>query len=378
VERQRRGFEVMAVTKSILDVEEIIGSLPAEERALFQRIYAVTTAVGELRLPQSMQPWVQQQFGSVARVTRQKIVRVTNKVTYEEVLFSKVRAHRPIEAKGEGGMDALLADDRTQDIFSNPYENTPEDIFGRVVGKHCITASNIAKFDGLHGVVIFNDFDPLHFSREQVIDYLDVAQEWARRAQATQPQAKYFFLNWNCLWRAGASIIHGHAHVVLTSGRHYAKTDRLRQAALSYRQSYGSNYFVDLFQTHRAIGCAVEKEGVRILAYLTPFKDNEVVLLAEELNLSLKERIYEVLACFRDRMGVTSFNLGLVTPPLAETDEDWEGFPVMVRLLDRGNLQYRSSDIGGMEIYGASAVSSDPFQLAGELREYLSVEEDYG
>jgi len=361
----------MMVTKSILDVEEIIGSLPAEERALFQRIYAVTTAVGELRLPQSMQPWVQQQFGSVARVTRQKIARVTNKVTYEEVLFSKGRAHRPIEAKGEGGMDALLADDRAQDAFSNPYENTPEDIFGRVVGKHCITASNIAKFDGLPGVVIFNDFHPLHFSREQVIDYLDVAQEWARRAQATQPQAKYFFLNWNCLWRAGASIIHGHAHVVLTSGRHYAKTDWLRQAALSYRQSYGSNYFVDLFQAHRAIGCAGEKAGVRILAYLTPFKDNEVVLLAEELNLSLKERIYEVLACFRDRMGVNSFNLGLVTLPLAETDEDWEGFPVMVRVVDRGNLNYLTSDVGGMEIYAASSISSDPFQLAGELREYL-------
>ena len=368
----------MAVTKSILDVEEIIGSLPAEERALFQRIYAVTTTVGELRLPQSMQPWVQQQFGSVARVTRQKIVRVTNKVTYEEVLFSKVRAHRPIEAKGEGGIDALLADDRAHDVLSNPYDNTPEDIFGRVIGEHCVTASNIAKFDGLHGMVIFNDFDPLHFSREQVIDYIDVAQEWAKRAQATQPEAKYFFLNWNCLWRAGASIIHGHAHVVLTSGRHYAKTDWLRQAALSYRQSYGSNYFVDLFQAHRAIGCAMEKEGVRILAYLTPFKNNEVVLLAEELNLSLKERIYEVLACFRDRLGVTSFNLGLVTLPLAETDEDWEGFPVMVRLVDRGDLRYRNSDVGGMEIYGASAVSSDPFQLASELREYLPVEEDYG
>jgi len=122
----------------------------------------------------------------------------------------------------------------------------------------------------------------------------------------------------------------------------------------------------------------MEKKGVRIIAHLTPFKDNEVILMAEELNLSLKERIYEVLACFRDIVGVTSFNLSLVTPPLAETEEGWEGFPVMVRLIDRGDLDSRASDIGAMEIYASSVVSSDPLQLACELREYLQVEEDHG
>ncbi|GAG04043.1 unnamed protein product, partial [marine sediment metagenome] len=153
--------------------------------------------------------------------------------------------------------------------------------------------------------------------------------------------------------------------------RHYAKIDELRQAALSYRQNYSSNYFGDLFQVHHSVGCAVEKRGVKIIAHLTPFKDNEVILIAEELNLSFKERIYEVLACFRDRMGVTCFNLSLVTPPLSETEESWEGFPVMARLVDRGNPDNRSSDVGGMEIYGASVIASDPLDLANQLRQYL-------
>ncbi len=343
---------------------------------LFQRLYAVTTAAGELCLPQSMEPWVERQFGSIDAVTRQRIVRVTNKVTGEESLFSYLRNLRPIEAKN--GISDPLADISTDNLFGSPYQNTPEDVFGRVVGRHCVTASNVAKFDGLHGVVVFNEFNPLHFSREQVIDYIDVAREWARRAQATQPQAKYFLFFWNCLWRAGASIYHGHAQVVLTTGRHYAKIDRLRQAALSYRQSYGSNYFNDLFQVHHALGCGLEKDEVRTLACLTPFKANEVTLLAEELTPSLKERVYEVLACFRDRLGVTSFNLSLVTPPLAPTEESWQGFPVIVRLVDRGDLSDHTSDVGGMEIYAASVVSSDPFQLARQLRESLMRADDNG
>ena len=158
---------------------------------------------------------------------------------------------------------------------------------------------------------------------------------------------------------------------MLTSDRHYARIEGLRQAALSYKQTYGSSYFADLFRVHRSAGCAVEKAGVRILAHLTPFKDNEVVLMAEELNLPFKERVYDVLACFRDRMNVTSFNLGLVTPPLAETEESWEGFPVMVRIVDRGDLNSRASDVGGMELYASSVVSSDPFESARQLRQCL-------
>ena len=46
----------------------------------------------------------------------------------------------------------------------------------------------------------------------------------------------------------------------------------------------------------------MKKGEVSVLASLTPFKDNEVILMAEELNLSLKQRIGEVLACFRDRL----------------------------------------------------------------------------
>ena len=359
----------------ILELDEKVNLLPAAEREKFRRIYEITPAVGELRIPESMQSWVEQQFGSLKAVTRQKIVRITNKLTGEETLFSKLRGSRPLDTVA---VNVRLAYASAKDLFGDPYENTPEDEFGRVVGRHCVTASNVAKFDAFHGLVIFNDFSPLDFTREKIDDYIDVALEWARKAREVRPEARYFALIWNSLWRAGASIGHGHAHVVLAGGRHYARIDRLRQTAVSYRQGYGDSYFKDLFQAHRAAGCAVQKGEVSILAHLTPFKDREVILMSDELTPSFKGVIYEVLACFRDRLGVTSFNLSLVTPPLAETEEDWKDFPVMVRLLDRGDPGQRPSDVGGMEIYASSVVSSDPVELAGELRKCLGEEEDHG
>ncbi|MBN1862035.1 MAG: hypothetical protein JW790_00105 [Dehalococcoidales bacterium] len=363
----------MAVDRpDISNLDEVVASLPSQEKALFQRIYEVATARGEAHVPKEMESWVIERFGSVAAVAGQKVVRVTNLITLEEALFNRLRCLRPVEFREMESLGIRLDETGRGDLFATPEDTTPEDPFGRVSGKHCVTAGNIAKYDGWHGLVIFRDFNPLHFSLEQISDYIDVGWEWARRAHNREPQAKYFFLIWNCLWRAGASIQHGHAQVMLARGRPYARIERLRRAALDYRQRFNADYFSDLFRAHDAVGCALVKEGVRILAHLSPFKDHEVVILSDGLNLSFKERLYEVLTCFRDRLGIFSFNLGLTTPPLAATEESWQGFPVVAWLVDRGDLSSRASDVGGMEIYGASVIGSDPFELARRLRTHLA------
>jgi len=357
------------VGASIINLEEIVDSLPAGDKALFKRIFAVNTTIGEQRFPRSMEAWLKQQFGSIEAVARQQIVRVTNQISCDGTIFNQLRAARPVPVTDQD-IEAQIEASRQNDPFANPTESTPEDLFGRVEGKYCITASNVAKFDGLHGLVVFNEFNPLQFTREQVVDYFTVGWEWAQRAHAMNPDANYFFLIWNCLWRAAASINHGHAQLVLARGQHYGKIEALRRAALAYKKSYGSNYFDDLYQVHRSVNCAVERDGVKILASLTPYKDDEVVLIADELSLSLKERTYEALACLRDQMGVASFNLSLVTSPLGQTEESWEGFPAMVRVVNRGNLKERASDIGGMSIYASTVVRSNPFELTRKLAEY--------
>ena len=357
----------------IADLAAIVTGLPAPDRELFERIYEVSVTEGRLNPPPAMKPWIEEHFGSVESTLAQKIVRVTNLVTLEEALFNELRAHRP-ESGNHAEKDAALKSEAEteagqSDLFREPFSATPEDTFGRVEGRYCVTGSNVAKYEGFHAVIVFSEPDPLRFTREQFADYIDTGWRWARKAHAVDPEARYYFFMWNCGGRAGASIPHGHAQVMLARRRHYAKVELLRCAAVSYRESYGGDYFEDLYRAHHSVGCGFERDGVRGMAYLTPVKEKEVVLIAPEATSSFTDRLYEVLACFRDRLGVVSFNVALLLPPIALVEEDWEGFPTIARIVDRGHPSSRASDIGTMELYASSVVSGDPFQVAAILEE---------
>jgi len=350
----------------IADLDKIVDKLKAEEKANFLRLFHVCATEGQIRPPETMHDWIKAHFGSVEQMLKQKVIRVTNLVTFEESLFNKLRADRPMAPKEYSEVVVGL------DPFSDPEKNTPEDVFGRIEGKYCITAGNVAKYDGLHGVVIFNKSNPLKFSADQVADYIDTGLKWGLEAHKVDPGAKYYFFMWNCLWKAGASLVHGHAQVALTRHMHYAKIERRRRAALAYKSQYGSDYFNDLYEAHKAVGCGIERDGVKILSHLTPIKEKEVVLMAPQLGNELKKAVYVVLSCLRDSFGVSSFNMVIQMPPIADVDEDWSDFPVMVRIVDRGDPESKVSDVGAMELYAASVISSDPFEVARALEKCLA------
>lgn len=354
---------------SVMQLDEIVAELPAEDRAAFERVFHVSVSRGDLVPPEEMRSWIEERFGSVDLVRQQKIVKVTNVVTLEGVLFNWLRSARPIWRE-ELDLDAELAQDGGEP-FDDPYALTPEDVFGRVEGQWCVTASNIAKFDGFHGLVIFKERNPLRFTREQIHDYLNTGERWAALAHRSDPSAKYYFFLWNCLWRAGASLLHGHAQLLLGREMHYAAIEHQRRSALLFEATHRRNYFDALFAAHEVVGAGFRRNGVRVMANLAPVKENEVVLMADETSDALKDRIYQTLACFRDRLGVSCFNLVLYRPPLAPTEESWEGFPVMARIVDRGDPTTRTNDFGGMELYAAKVVACDPLKLAQTLQDAL-------
>ena len=345
----------------------LLEALSSEERARFERIFQVHITTGEVVASQAMHDWIAEHFGSVDAVRRQRIVKVTNLVTQEGSLFNELRARRPLQAPAANGDLEDTIQDAEGGPFCHPETGTPADVFGRVRGEHSITASNIAKYDGWHGVIIFDDHHPLRFSEAQLADHFNTAQAWSRQAHEADPDACYPFFLWNCLWRSGASILHGHAQMTLTQGSHYVKVEALRQAALRYRKQYGSDYFADLIAGHRALGLSVDHDSATILTSLTPFKEKETHIIAPELNRDLVAAIYFVLSTFIERFGMQSFNLALYQRPLAATAEPWEGFPTIVRLIDRGNIQAKTSDLGAMELFAQSVVASDPFQIATAL-----------
>jgi hypothetical protein len=349
--------------KAISELVELKNSLPGPERELFDRYFRVDTTTGRLTAPETMTGWINKNFGSVERVEQQKIVKVTNLFTMEGALFNELRANRPMECQVHQEIREIIAGS-TGDPFCKPLEGTPSDCFGRVTGKHSITASNIAKYDGHHGLVIFNEHNPLSVNREAIADYFETGLEWAKKAHAEDEEAKYYFFMWNCLWKSGASIIHGHAQMTLTQGMHYPKIEALRRIYISYRQQYGACFFRDLHRIHSSLGLGWEWDGgVKGLAYLTPIKEKEILLIHEKLDNSLYDAIHRAIEKY---MGIcaVSFNLALYLPPLWPTPEDWSGFPVVVRIVDRGDPNNKTADFGAMELYSASVISSDPFKVA--------------
>ena len=373
--------------RSITGLAGLVTGLPAPDRARFERIFHLAVAKGRAAPPEAMEGWIARQFGSVDAVRRQQIVRVTNRVTLEGTLFNALRARRPIEApvaaeetlrsaqgdrREKGDKDKLEEMIRRQAeagcSFCRPLAGTPADLFGRLRGQYAITASNVAKYDAWHGVIIFDEHHPLRFTAEQVADYIDLAQKWAEKAHQADPEARYPLFIWNCLWRGGSSILHGHAQMVVARGMHFARAEAWRQAALRYRAAHSSGYFADMVAVYRALGLAVECGSATILASLTPVKEKETHIVAPRLDADLKAALYHTLHTFVERLGVRSFNLALYQPPFGRVEDEWDGFPLIVRLVDRGPLDSNTSDLGAMELFAESVVMTDPFRMAEALR----------
>jgi hypothetical protein len=354
----------------ITDLPALIEALTPEGRTLSERILDVSATTGRLDPPDGMKAWIEKSFGSVDAVTEQRIVKVTDRITLKGTLFNELRASRPLDTGVSLDLEKEIAATEG-DPFCRPEEGTPADVFGRVKGEHATTASNIAKYDGFHGVVVFDDHNPLHLTPEKVSGYVTVGLEWCRKALEADPGAKYPFLMWNCLWRAGGSIIHGHAQVTATREAHYPKVERLRRDAAAYRAEHDADYFEDLYRVHDALGLSVPAEdGVRAFASLTPAKEKEIVVIGDGPDdPALHRTVGALLRAYVHDLGARAFNVAFYMPPLAEAREDWSAFPTVVYVVDRGDPANRTSDMGAMELYAASVVASDPFRVADALRE---------
>ncbi|MGZ3666583.1 MAG: hypothetical protein ACXVDA_19110 [Ktedonobacterales bacterium] len=393
---------VLEAEKRIDALPEIIAALPGRERALVERIFQVVATEGEVVPPVEMTPWLERTFGSVDVVRHQRVVRVTNRWTYEGAMFNALRSRRPSSGASQSApiADAELHEriERARgDDFCDPEHHTPADTFGRVRGRHVITASNVAKADGWHGVGIFDRHDPLDIDAPLVEDILSVAGEWADRAHSADRQAIYLFLLWNCLWRAGASLVHGHVQMTLSREMAHARVELLRAAAERYRAETGGDYFADLVEAHRVLGLTVDdvresdEDGaeatnvasggkVERFASLTPVKEREVVLIAPtyhdgrldpaELG-GLAETLTSTILTALEEMGVRAFNVVAYGPPLATpqpADGSWSGFPLIARFVDRGNPLSPTVDVAALELFGSSVIACDPFEVARTLQ----------
>src|SRR6476659_1504705 len=147
------------VARSIATLPEQVAALAPAAQAQFATLFRVTRSRGSLEPPPEMHAWITQVFGSVAAVQDQAVIKTLNRWTLEGALFNDLRARRPITRRAEAEDGTALAGDGS-DPFCRPLTGTPADTFGRITGAHSISASNVAKYDGLHAVIIFHEHDP--------------------------------------------------------------------------------------------------------------------------------------------------------------------------------------------------------------------------
>jgi hypothetical protein len=373
---------------SIMDLEKMVENLRVKDAtaySTFKRIYRFDSGLGSQIIPDSFKAKTLNYFGqrdssgniiesaeeAVARIEHQKIINITNQWTGESTLFNSLRADRP----GIKGKDLkkekehiykLIAESEKGCDFCQPEKYTPEDVFGRIRGENSITAANLAKYDVWSSLVIFNNHNPLKFTLEELSDYIDTSFAWFEDVNNHSPQFEFPFFVWNCLSRAGASQIHGHCQILM-SKEPYARVKNLMKTYQKYKKEYSADYFQDLYLVHRSLGLSANHGDVCFFASITPIKEKEVIIISPKnpsKDIKAKETIFRVLRCFIDTLGVFSFNLSISIPSYYKED----GFPYIIRIVDRGSLLKSTADMGGMELYGSSVVADDPYKIINALK----------
>jgi hypothetical protein len=361
---------------TISDLPAIIADLPAQKRERLERIFRVDEAQGELRIPETMRAWVEKNFGSAEAALQQRIVRVTNVWTWEGALFNPLRGRRPQQLRDDAGTGAMPADD----VFAKPERTTSEDVFGRVRGEHCVTASNISRWEGQCAVCIFDEPDPLKLTQAQARDYFRASLQWAQRAHAHDPLARNFIWMWNGGLKGGASVPHAHAQMALGRGMHYAGVENLRRIAQAYREQHHSDYFEDLQGIHEDVQLDVTAGGLRGFFYLAALRSKDMMVFGDGFNDGLADALHAGLRRLIDRTGTTAFIAGVLMPPLFPSPvdgegkrggghEDWSNFPHLLRLTDRGPAQMISSDVGAIDLYAHRVITLDPYAVRAQWLE---------
>jgi hypothetical protein len=371
VESGATSEQLGARLTGLLELPDVLERLSGEARVRADRLLDVRIVRGRTDPPPEMNGWLERTFGSVDAVRRQTVVKVMNLATLEATVFAPLRARRPLDIPATSGDLAAAIQATEGGPFCHPETDTPADVFGRVRGARVVTGANAALAEAHHGVIVFDRHDPLAFDAELIGDVLTTGREWAERARSEDPGAGNYFLLWNCLWRAGGSVVHGHAQVLLGNGPHVARLERLRRDVEAYRASAGADLIRDIVASHRDLGLVRDIGDVALVGHVTPLKERELLLVGkaggDERDRSFIDALARTLIAYRDRIGVRSFNLAIWRPPLGDGAVAWGWLPPIARIVDRGDPFQRSSDIGAMELYGTPIVATDPYDLLAGL-----------
>lgn len=351
-----------------------------DQYKLFRSLYGIrikqtTVALSKTFLPK-VQNWMNRNNELVEATKRQTLIFVDNKWSLESVVFNPVRAKRP-GGQGVGSVAQyvmqLVEKAKQSCDFCAYKEYTATDDFGLMESERSVVISNTFKIEKYHGMVLFKGHDPTKFDQNQFIDAMDLAMAWFKKTNQLVPDHKYRHMYWDILPKASASQVHPHIHLALGDYSYYAKWNILHKAALSFSKSISNwNYWSAVLQVHKALGLSVGFGKASILAYITPQKDLEVVLLSPKPSLDFFRLYFFAVRIFMDELGQFALSSGCVFPKLGADLDTGEELPMICRLLSRGAADLPRSDVSSFDLFGTANVNKDPFNLIKKIESSLA------
>ncbi|XP_062522744.1 uncharacterized protein LOC134197434 [Corticium candelabrum] len=342
----------------------------------FNGIYSLSKREGQVVLPDTFVPKVRKWLGGneelLKQVNRQSVTSVFNIYTHEGTLFSPLRAKRP----GSGDfspdvdkyIDELNRNSEKDCDFCNYKTMTAQSVFPRVESKLTASASNAFIYDGFHGLLFPRSHHPVKFSEEEVVDMMQTTIKWFKAGYNVDRSFKYPHMMWDILPKASASQPHPHVQVSLSPDHHYGQMEHLRISANQYAADHNRNYFTDVIELHHALGLTVKVGQAVAIAYLTPRKTNEVIVLSKTATDDFFRLIFYVIQALFDQK-IYAISSATVFPALHHFENPpANDLPAMSRIISRGGATSPRGDISAMELFGASNVFSDPWNVIANVQ----------
>eukprot|EP00123_Amoebidium_parasiticum_P020261 comp4623_c0_seq1/m.820 comp4623_c0_seq1/g.820 ORF comp4623_c0_seq1/g.820 comp4623_c0_seq1/m.820 type:complete len:475 (-) comp4623_c0_seq1:545-1969(-) len=389
------SFQIPEESDCLKNEDRSIGRLPAliqhwagcthradkESLLAFTRIYTYNQrSQGGLNIPDTFREkvlgWLGNRQDYYMQVQHQTVTSVFNLVTYENTVYNPLRALRPGANDGAGIQQYLqeLTRESAQSCdFCNHKHMTASDVFegNRVETRYTVTAANVFKYDAFHGLIISRNHDPVGLTKTEFVDLMRTSVTWFQRVHQMSPRSRFPHLMWDLLPKASASQVHPHAQVSLSPDRYYGMAENLRQQAIRYSRDHGgANYFTDLLAIHSSLGLTVNHGRATAMAYLTPKKENEIIVWSKTANDDLFTLLYKVIQAMRTELDVYAFSLAMFLPEMGAPIGP-NTLPAFARIIDRGAPTGKRSDISAMELFAASNVNADPFAVMKKLRPVL-------
>ncbi|KAL7633332.1 UNVERIFIED_CONTAM: hypothetical protein RMT77_016438 [Armadillidium vulgare] len=312
-------------------------------------------------------------------LSHQLLIYVFNHVTLESSVYNPLRSKRPVVHNDENiwsYVEKLSSETHPNCDFCKYKDFTAVDELGRHETQFTVRVTNTFKLEKWHGMIIMKKHHPTNFSLQEFEMFLNDVVNWANEVQVVDPSYIYPSAVWDVLYKAGASQIHPHIHVLVSRNYYFGKVEQLRRAAQNYFEKTGHNYFTKLVEIYSALGLAVRLGKAVALCTLAGSGDLEVMILSDTPNSDLFRLFYFTLQVYHE-LNFPCHSMFMGWSALGSSERAKFGkVPAILRVMTRGNCMSKTNDISSIDLFLTNFRDYDPWFLSRHLHKKISNSED--